>query len=297
MGLTKIRVGLVQLEVRTNRLEDNLMRAEAYVREARSQGCHLVVLPEAFSTGLDLPKSRERATRIPGPGVEWLSRLAAREGVYLAAGLLEEAGASVHSSAVLVDDRGVLLHSYRRINIYGLEAHFLVPGSECQVVSTPLGRVGLILGYDVQFPETLRLLFSQGVELIVCPSLLLKPFAESVRTMVRARPAENCCYFLFCSATGENTLAGLTYMGGSMILQGPMGIRPYSNEFRRQEPLLAQAEREETLLVAELELNELRRLQAANPLFKDFQRTRFFQSLAGAAASPRGAEGRDGEQG
>src|SRR6478752_670084 len=60
-----LRVGLVQMQIRTNRTEDNLARAEKYARQAAAEGCRLIVLPEAFSTGLNLPKSRQCATRIP----------------------------------------------------------------------------------------------------------------------------------------------------------------------------------------------------------------------------------------
>lgn len=275
MGDPVLRVGVVQLQVRTGRTDDNLARAEAFVRRAAEEGCRLVVLPEAFATGLDLPRSRERATSIPGPGVEWLSRLAASQGVYLAAGVLEARGEAVHSTGVLLDDAGRLLHTYRRATVYDLEGYFLSPGGAGGVVDTPLGRMGMIVGYDVQFPETLRLLFAQRAEVVLCPALLLRPFADSIRQMVRARPAENCCYFLFASATGENTLAGLTYLGESAILQSPIGLRPYSREFRRQEAVLAQAGRDEALLVAELDLEQLRRLQDANPLLKDFARSPF----------------------
>lgn len=281
-----VRVGLVQMQVRTNRSEDNLCRAREHVRAASSQGCQLVVLPEAFSTGLNLPKSRQCATHLSGPILEWLSKTAREFGVYIVAGLLEERSGSVYSSVVLVDDQGRLLHSYRRKNIYDLEAYFLSPGRECRVVVTQMGKLGLIAGYDVQFPETFRLLFAQGVEIAVCPALLLRPFAESIRQMAIARAAENCCYFLFCSATGENTLAGLTYMGGSMILQSSVGIRPYCQEFKRQEPVMAEANREERVLVADLDLQTLRRLQRANPLFRDFKRSDFFQLVAATYQIP-----------
>jgi predicted amidohydrolase len=285
MSHETIRVGLVQLNIRTNRGEENLVRAAELVRQASSQGCRLVVLPEAFATGLNLPRSRELARPVPGPAVDWLARLAAEEKVHLAAGLLEERDGEVFSSAVLLNDQGALLHVYRRIYVYDLEAYFLSSGSGCGVVETPFGRVGLIVGYDIQFPEVSRMLFAQSVELIVCPSILLRPFTSSICQMVRARAAENCCYVLFCSATGENTLAGLTYMGNSMVLQSPVGIAPYSREFRRQEPLLAGADRDETVLVADLDLPGLRRLQAANPLFKDFQRGCFHTPFENRSAS------------
>jgi len=274
-----LKVALGQLRVRTNRPDDNLARAAAFVGEAAAQGCALIVLPEAFSTGLNLPRSRECATRIPGPGLNWLAELAVRHGIHIAAGVLEDAGDAVYSTSVLIDNAGTLISSYRRINIYDLESYFISSGAGLSIADTSIGRIGMIAGYDIQFPETLRGLFAQNAEIIICPSLLLKPFTQSVRQMALARAAENCCYFLFCSATGENTLAGLTYMGNSLILQSPVGIRNYSQDFRAQEPVLAEAGREEQLVVADLDLGNLRRLQAANPLLRDFRRSEYCRSL------------------
>jgi predicted amidohydrolase len=276
----QIRVGVIQLQVTTNRTDENLSRAQKLLRSASDAGCQLAVLPEAFATGLNLPKSRQHASSIPGRALDWLAEQASRAHLYLAAGLLEASGDSVYSSVVLLDDRGSLLHVYRRNNIYDLESYFLCAGQQCFALDTGLGRIGLVAGYDVQFPETLRLLFAQGVEIVICPALLLRPFRESIRQMAIARAAENCCYFLFSSATGENTLAGLTYLGNSMILQSPVGIAPYSQDFRKQDAVLAEADREERLLVSTLNMSGLRRLQAANPLFRDFQRSDFFNLVA-----------------
>lgn len=285
-GPEVLRVGLAQLAVRTNRLEDNLDRAAGLVRRAAAAGCRLVVLPEAFGTGLNLPKSHEIASPVPGPVTAWLAELAVAEGVHLVGGQLErDYDGSVYSSAVLVDDRGELLDVYRRMSIYDLESYFISAGSGCRVVDTALGRIGLVLGYDIQFPEVQRSLFAAGVEMLVCPSLLLKPFTDSVQQMVRARAAENCCYVLFCSATGENTLAGLTYMGHSVVAQSPVGVRSFSNEFRRQPAVLAETDREEGLVVADLALGDLRRLQAANPLARDFRRSRLCEVLVDACST------------
>lgn len=286
-----VRVALVQLQVRTNRTDDNLARAAKLVGEAAAQGCSLVVLPEAFSTGLNLPRSRECATRIPGPGFDWVAEIAATHGVHIVAGLLEASGEDIYSTSVLVDHAGNLVSTYRRINIYDLESFFISGGSACAVADTAVGRIGMIAGYDIQFPETLRALFAQCAEIIVCPALLLKPFAQSIRQMALARAAENCCYLLFCSATGENTLAGLTYMGNSMILQSPVGIRTYSQEFRAQEPVMAEAARDEQLLIADLDLATLRRLQAANPLLRDFRRSEYCRSLMATIEAPLSVAG------
>lgn len=279
MDTTKYRIGVVQLHVRTNRIEDNLRRAAALVQQARQQGCSLVVLPEAFATGLDLPQCRERATPIPGRMVDWIAALARQEGVYLAAGLLEHDDTDVYSTVVLLSDKGELLHQHRRMLIYELESYFLTAGQSCTVVETELGRIGFVVGYDIQFPETTRPLFIGGVELLICPAILMRSFTESIHHMALARAAENSCYLLLASATGENTLAGLTFMGNSLLLQSPIGTRPYSRELRRQEPILQRAGVEETVLCADLDMNALRHLQRINPLRRDLRSSRFWPGM------------------
>jgi predicted amidohydrolase len=274
------RAGVVQLEIRTNREEDNRRRAAEWVARCAAAGCRLVVLPEAFQSGLDLPRSGRLAEPIPGPGSDRLAALARRHGVYLAAGLLERRGGGVFSSAVLVDDAGELLAVHRRNFVVEEERPFLSAGESCGVVETPLGRLGLLAGYDIHFPEVSRALFAEGVEVLVYCAQLLRPFAQSIRLMALSRAAENSCYLLLASATGENTLARLAFMGGSLILQSAMGVRPYSDELRRQEPVLAEAGIEEGMLTAEIAIATQRRLHAVNPLYRDFRSSRFARPQA-----------------
>jgi predicted amidohydrolase len=269
--MLRYTVGVIQLAVQVNRVEANVVRAGELVAEAAARGARLVVLPEAFSNGLDLPRARELAQPVPGPLSRYLGELSHAHGVYLAAGLLERDGGAIYSSAVLFDDSGAMVSLYRRTLVYHLERYFLTPGEGPSVVDTPLGRLGLILGYDIQFPEVTRPLFLHGVELLICPALLLKPFAPAVRAMALARAAENSCCLAFASASGENTLAGLTFLGRSAILQSPIGLRPFCDQFRKQPPVLAEAEDGEALLCADVDLQQVRRLQSINPLLNDLR--------------------------
>jgi predicted amidohydrolase len=271
----RYRAGVVQLDVRTGLAEDNRRRAAEQVERAAAAGCRLVVLPEAFQTGLDLPRSGRLAEPVPGPSTEWLGELARRHGVFLAAGLLERRAGAVHSSAVLLDAAGRLLAVHRKGFLVAEERPFLAPGNgPAPVAETPLGRLGLLLGYEIHFPEASRPLFAEGVDVLVYCGQLLRPFARSVRILALARAAECSCYLLLSSATGSHPLAKLIYMGGSLILQSAVGVRPYSDELRGQEPVLAEAGTEETLLTAELSLGTQRRLHAVDPLFRDLQASR-----------------------
>jgi deaminated glutathione amidase len=279
----RVRVGLAQLAVLNNKTEGNLARAEQLVKQAASDGCQLVVLPEAFVTGLNLPNCRKIATSVPGPLTSWLSTLAASQQVWLAAGVLEQDAESIYSSAVLIDGEGQLVDVYRRSVIYDLESHFIASGSGCRVVDSPIGRIGLVLGYDIQFPEVLRGMFAERVEIVICPAILLRQFTQSVRRILLARAAENCCYVLFCSATGRNASAGLGYMGHSAVVQNTMGLGAHGRDFVTQQAVLAETDDEEGVIVADLNLHELRRLQAATPFADDFLRTELSRVLVSVA--------------
>jgi omega-amidase len=283
-GAVGWKLGIVQLEVRSHREEDNRRRAAAAVAECAAAGCRLVVLPEAFQTGLDLPRSGRLAEPVPGPGSDWLVSLARQHHLHLAAGLLERSGGAVHSSAVLIDGDGVLLGVRRRCFVVSEERPFLTGGEPGEVIETELGKIALLVGYDLHFPEVSRPHFAQQADVLVYCAQLLRPFAHSIRLLALARAAENCCYLALASSAGENTLAKLVYMGGSLILQSAMGVRPYSDELKRQEPVLAEAGEGAQILTADLDLAAQRRLQTVNPLYRDFRASRFFPAAAGAGA-------------
>lgn len=270
-GSNDYDAAIVQTVIRMTDPVGNIERAEHLVRTAVENGARLVVLPEAFSNGLPLPRLSQVAEEVPGPLSDRLRRLARSCGIHLVAGIVERAGADIFSTALLIEPSGNC-YSYRRLFVYDLESHFLTCGERCDVIDTELGRIGLMLGYDVHFPEVARQLFLQGAEVIVCPALLLRPFANAVRQLALARATEDTCYFLLASAAGENTLAGLTFMGNSMIAQGAIGLKPFSNQFVPQRQVLSETGTDEAVITARIRIDLLRELQSASPLLDDFRR-------------------------
>jgi len=269
METNVIRIGVVQLEVKVGNVLDNLQRAADGVACCAKSGCQLICLPEAFATGLNLPKARQIAEPLPGPPTTWLSALAALHQVHLVAGVLERAADKVYSAAVILAPDGALIGAYRRQHAYSLERHFLDNGHHCPVFDTDVGRIGLLLGYDINFPEAARLLFEQRVEILVCPTQLLQPFRRAVRAMTIARATENCCCVVLASSCGANTLANLTYMANSMIARSPVALAPYSFDYTNVSEIIAEAGTTETILIGDLDLAQLRHEQEENPHYAD----------------------------
>src|SRR3954467_8064638 len=114
MGKQSFRVGMAQVLVEGGRPDANLGRAVHAIGEAGALGCRLVVLPECLDLGWTDPSARERAEPIPGPHTERLGEAARAHGLFVAAGLVERAGARRYNAAVLIDPGGRILLHHRK---------------------------------------------------------------------------------------------------------------------------------------------------------------------------------------
>ncbi len=163
-------VAVTQLDPVPGDPEQNLTRLEQALAGVPHQA-RLVVFPEYALTGV--PRDMEDAARLALPCderlVRALRRLARRFRTVLAVGFLERLAAGFASSVLLVAPAGVLAH-YRKLHVIGSERSFLVPGdAPPPVVDLPLGRVGLLVGTDLLFPELARTLAVAGCDLILAP--------------------------------------------------------------------------------------------------------------------------------
>jgi len=217
-----VSFSLVQMNVVMSDPDCNLAEAARGMAAAAERNSSLVVLPQAFATGVDTSSLRKLAEPIPGGRVcSFLAEHAARFSLHIIAGILEKDGRDVYDSAVLIAPTGELLGRYRRWFLWSGEQEFLSPGGPSTSLATDLGRIGLLLGYDLEFPESCRGYFSEGVDLLVCPSGLLRRATAELETLCRARALENHCYFLFCNAVGYHALANDELAGHSVVTCDP----------------------------------------------------------------------------
>ena len=153
--------------------EENLAKAETFVRLAAERGAALVVLPEVFSWRGRHKKEPEQVEPIPGPTTHRLRDLATQLGVHLLAGsFLEKSDeARAYNTSLLINPQGELLAQYRKIHLFDVdipgqvsikESASMKPGGEVVVASTPLGTIGLSVCYDLRFPRALPGALPQG---------------------------------------------------------------------------------------------------------------------------------------
>lgn len=220
------RVAVAQVPLQVGRPDQNLAAAEAAVREAAANGARVVVLPELVRSGYVFADRAEAASlaepAADGPSVRAWSALAAELGLVIVGGVCErDEDGVLRNSAVLVDPSG-LRAVYRKAHLWDAEADVFAPGDEAPpVVDTAVGRIGLLVCYDLEFPEWVRLVGLAGADLIAAPTNwpdAPRPAGERPMEVVRVQ-AGACANRVFVAAADRcGTERGVDWVGGSVIV-------------------------------------------------------------------------------
>ncbi|MCP3098093.1 carbon-nitrogen hydrolase family protein [Myxococcus sp. K15C18031901] len=261
-------VAVIQFKVLQDDRDTNLATATQLIQGAAGQGANLICLPATFATGLNFPSVKRMAEPLDGHIVEALQEQAQRLKLVVCAGLLEAAGRDIFDSAVVIGQDGRLAGSYRRACVWEGEGDFISRGEGGHVIETELGRLGLLVSYDLRFPEACRGYFAQDADIIVCVASLFSRYALAVESLCRARAAENSCGFVFASGLGANRLAMMEYMGRSLIVDGTVD----AEDGEGAPDVLARAGTREEVLQAPLFARELRKRRKDLPLLEDYKR-------------------------
>ena len=192
-------VRLATVHFRPQGGENNRHKCELFaplIAEAARQNADLVCLPESltyYGSGKTLAQCAEP---IPGPSTEYFGQLAKQHDLYIVAGLTERDGSIVYNTAALVGPEAELVGKYRKVCLPREEIEAgVTPGSDYPVFATRFGKVGMMICWDVHFPEVARNLSSRGAEVIAMPIWGGNP------ALARARAIENQIYLVSSTYT------------------------------------------------------------------------------------------------
>ncbi|GAA1140620.1 nitrilase family protein [Ornithinicoccus hortensis] len=170
--MSPLKVAAVQfdMQVGLDNKEANVESCVRLIREAAAAGAQLVVLPELATTGYSFSNREEayqHAEAVPdGPTIQRLVQLCADEGLYVVCGVAELDGVLMYDTAVLIGPDGYV-GRYRKTHLWNREKLVFEPGNEgFPVFDTPVGRIGLLICWDIWFPEVARILAAQGADII-----------------------------------------------------------------------------------------------------------------------------------
>jgi predicted amidohydrolase len=224
-----IHVAVCQVSLLVGDTPGNRAASLAAATEAADAGAAIIVLPELAHSGYVFAspaEARAAAERPDGPTVSGWAELAASRDVIVIGGFAElgEDGL-LYNSAVLADPGG-LRAIYRKAHLWHAEADFFEPGSDPPpVVETEHGRIAVMICYDVEFPEWVRLPALAGADLLAVPTNWpAEPVPQGERPLVVANVQTaayaNRMFIAAACRTGDER--GVSWVGGSLIA-GPDG--------------------------------------------------------------------------
>ena len=254
-----MRIALYQCPPLPLDIDANLTRLARQAEAAAQQGAQLLVCPEMFLTGYNIGAAAVQRLAQPADGAaaRQIAGIARHTGVAIAYGYPERGeDGQLYNAAQLIDAHGNRLGNYRKTHLFGdLDKNMFSAGTDhFPLIELDGWRLGLLICYDVEFPEAVRHLALAGAGLIVVPTANMVPFDFVCEVTVRARAFENQCYLAYVNYCGrEDTV----HYCGLSSLNGPDGSRP------------ALAEQDEQLLIADMQPQRIKDAKALNDYLGD----------------------------
>ncbi len=260
-----IRISLGQAVSSENK-EENLKKALKLMKIAYKKKADILILPELFMAYIPLSKPPNFffsiAESVTGPFISTLSAEAERRKLHLVVGIFEkpEEDQFIYNTAVLIGPNGNLIAKHRKLYLFDSfnykESERITPGENFKgAFNTDLARMGLMICYEIRFPELARILTLQGAELLLVPSawVMGRLKEDHLITLAKARALENTIFLAISCQTNK------IFTGRSMVID-PFGV------------VICDAGEEEGVAVTDINLNRITRVREKLSTIKNIRR-------------------------
>ena len=219
-----MRISCVQMDVLLGKPEENLARVKELTVSAARGGADVIVLPETWNVGFFPKKGLAEMADPDGVGIRReLGQLAKSLQVNLGAGRAATVrDGKVFNTSYVFDREGTCIARYDKTHLFSPmgENVCFTPGADLCTFSLDGVKCGLILCYDIRFPELTRSLALKGIDMLFVPAQWPIVRAEHWRTLTKARAIENQIFLACCNGCGT---AGETVYGGNSAIYDPWG--------------------------------------------------------------------------
>lgn len=233
------------MDIEPGQVEKNISRIQQMTTMAASNKADLVVFPEIATTDYDVDDFFPLAEPVPGKQSSRISKAASDNGIYIAVGLLEKVSEGIYNTCLLISPEGQIIGKYRKTHLsvddrdvtIAKEVDVFLAGNDLPVFDMPLGKLGIMICKDGDYPEVSRVLAVKGAEII---------FWMTNRWGVIHN---NCMHYAFHNKIGLvvcNRAKGYADGGGSAI-------------FDFDGKLISRANQQETIIYAELDMDNMRK--------------------------------------
>lgn len=242
----------VQFDIKLGDVDANLSYVLSEINRLSKQGVRLILLPEMWSTGYAWRKLGKLSERTPEI-IEKLKK-ASKKGTIIIGSIPEKDRDAIYNTAYVVDS-GKVIGKYRKIHLFTpmKEDCFLKAGNEPLLCNTSLGKIGVLICYDVRFPELARRLTLEGAEMLVIPAEWPHPRLDHWRTILKTRAIENQLFVIAANRCGRQGM--VRFCGNSMI------VNPWGE-------IISEAGEGEETVTAEIDLSLVAKYRKEVPALK-----------------------------
>lgn len=258
---SRIKIALGQMKINQGEGKENLKKMLGMVEAAAAQGADILCFPELSYTGyaLTVDKLYHLAEPLDGSLIKTFRAWAKTHGIHIIAGYAElgDIPGQMYNSCIFIDDTGNVIGNMRKVNLWKSEKSKFRGGDSFPVFETKFGKIGLLICYDMEFPEPSRILALKGAKIVFCPALWSKTAARRWKIDLAGNALFNLMF-----VAGANTVDDVCC--GSSKIVGPEG------EVRAEASKI-----EEELLFCDIDLDEIVEVRSRIPYFNDFKEDTF----------------------
>lgn len=259
-----MKIALLQLKTMPNP-EENLEKIKQMLVQAKQEGADLAVLPEVCCCPYENSAFVRYAMPENAPFLQGIAEMAGALGLYVVAGSVPlAADGRIYNAAFVYDNRGSCIARHRKTHLFDIHVaggqHFMesdtfTAGKDITTFDTPWGKLGLMICYDIRFPELSRLLALEGAKAILVPAAFNMTTGPAHWEMsFRMRALDNQVFLAGC-APARDLQSSYTAWGHSIVTD-PWGS------------VVAELDENEGILTAELDFARLEQVRAELPLLK-----------------------------
>ena len=263
--MTRLGIGIGQLVCAPLDVAANVATTTAALRSAAARGARLVVLPELAATGYVLDRAgllaRAESVAAPGPALSAWSAAARELGITVVGGCAVSDRDRLYNSVAVIGPDGVVAGTYRKLHLFGRERDVFTPGDAGLPIFEVGGlRLGVVVCYDLRFPEAVRILALRDVDLVAVPTAWVAGFdavtspTASIGQVDGALVQGNLNSVFLACADQVGEAAPCTFLGRSVVVD-PDGRAVVG-------PLDAVAE---DVVVVEIDTDDVRRARHRGP--------------------------------
>ena len=211
-----VKVAAAQITV-TKNTSKNLDKIIEYIKKASSKNVDIVCFPE---TSLIHNKNKKAIKKLQFDDYLKKIKKSCKENkihCIFGTNMLEKN--KIYNSAFFIDDKGKVIYRYNKVNLWINERKEKVNGKKNKVVKTKFGKIGIIICWDIAYPEYVKKLGRAGAWIIFCPSYVVNYTRElgSYEHLPYARAFENSAYFAYVDAYAKDTVKYSYICGPSKI--------------------------------------------------------------------------------